>query len=711
MFSKLLDIFQSKQNQRIIYLIVLILAFSVIFAICVFPVEDADTWMHLKYGEHILETKSLPQYDFFSYTVTGTRDVDHEWLAQVILYLVYKYLGFSGLVLFKTLIILITFGILLKTVNTLWGRSLSALLILVGMGMMGAFRFVERPEIFTFLLLSILIYILFNYQTSKKSWVIFFLPLIFLFWINVHGGFIIGWGLLGLFTITHLVFYLLKARITWLEQFSLTAQKLKLLVLASFLSILICFVNPYGYEMILLPFRGIFGLSNFFAELNEWKSPFDPMHQPREYVTLFLVTAASLVLLFLLIFRKFNPLYFLIFLFFGYSNFKGIRNVVLYALGIYVPFVYAFKEFIASFKTTLFQRRVLYPIIQSGLIIFLFLLFFQFVFKGNSFGLNYHYFDLGAALDNFPETAVEFIDQVKIEGNMMNQYDLGSFLIWRWYPQRKVFLDGRSGLYGEDFFFRYKSFGSNRNELAKATEEYNFNFILVQHSEFLSNNPDWKMVYFDNLFEVYVRNNERNKEIIADYGYDYLNPNQSISEIFDRLSDENSDQFKTEILRNIAQNGKSMTGYIYLSEFYNREGNLEKSLETLLSAQQINPKLPQVYLALGNYYARQNDYGKAIQYYKKVLSLDSSMSEAHYNLGNVYVKTGKYQKAAKKYQTALYFNNQYSLSYLALGIVYSDYLNDPEKATFAFRKYLELEPDSVQKNNIEAKIEELLKQM
>ncbi|PIY95599.1 MAG: hypothetical protein COY66_06335 [Candidatus Kerfeldbacteria bacterium CG_4_10_14_0_8_um_filter_42_10] len=711
MVSKLIAIFNNTKYQRILYFAAMILAFSVIFVICVFPIEDVDTWMHLKYGEHIVETKSLPQYDFFSYTVTGTRDADHEWLAQVALYLVYRFFGFDGLVLFKTIIILITFWILLRTVNKLWGRSFSSLLLLVGMAMTGAFRFVERPELFTFLLLSLLIYILFTYQRSQRSWIIFFIPLIFLIWVNVHGGFIIGWGLLGLYSFLQIAFYLLKRKISWFSQFALDAKKLKLLIPAALLSILICFVNPYGAEMISLPFKGIFGLSNFFAEINEWKSPFDPMHLPREYVTLFLSSAAALFVLFLLNFRKFNPLYFLVFLFFAYSNFKGMRNIVLYALGIYVPFVYSLKEFIASFKATAIQRKIFMPLMRIGLILFFFLLFLQFLFRGNPLGLNYHYFYLGAALDNFPETAAEFVDNAKIEGNMMNQYGLGSFLIWKWYPERKVFLDGRSGLYGEDFFFRYKSFGYDKEELAKATEEYDFNFILVQHSDFLYANPDWKLIYYDNLFDVYIRNIERNKDIIANYGYEYLDPNKSLNDIFDRLTDENAGQFKNEILKSIAQNSKNIVGYIYLAEFYNRTGDSAKALETLVAAEQISPKLPQVQLALGNYYALQSNYERATRYYKKALSLDSSAAEAHHNLGNVYAKTGKYQSAAKEYQKALYFDNGYSLAYLGLGIVYSDYLNDPAKAVFAFKKYLELEPESAQKSNIEAKMEELLKLM
>lgn len=707
MLSKIFKNLQSEKSQKILYIITLLVVFGVIFSITLFPLEDVDAWTHLKYGELIVENHKLPQSDIFSYTVAGTPDVDHEWLAQIIIYSVYKYVGFDGLVIFKAIIALIVFVILLRTYNSLYGRSLFSLVLLMGAAMTAAFRFIIRPDIFTFILLAILINVVCTYRQSKNNWKIYLLPLIFLIWVNTHGAFIIGWGLLGLYTGVQIIFYILRTKSKFLEKYALSFKKLRLLIIFSILSVLICLVNPYGYEMILVPFKGIFGLSEFFSQLNEWKSPFDPLHQPKEYVTLFVASGALTLVLFLLNYRSFDLLYFLIFLLFAYSNFKGMRNIALYGIGIFIPLAYNLKIFIKSFNATDFQKKYLKPLLNISLIIFLLLLYLQFVFKGNNLGLNHHDFGTGTQESNFPGKLVDFIDEVGIQGNMMNQYGLGSYLIWKCYPERKVFLDGRSGLYGEKFFFRYKSFAYDAQEFAKATEEYDFNYTISQHSKFLSTDSNWRLLYFDNLFELYVRNNEQNKKVIEKYGYRYVDPNKTLNEIFANYSEETALEYEKEIKKTLARNYQVTIAHVLLSELYKKEGKIEDSLKQLQISQELNPNMSSSYLALGNHYAGVGDNEQAITNFKKAISLDSSIPEAHHNLANIYTGLGQYDDAIKEYQKAIYISNDYALSYLGLGVIYADYLKEPAKAIIALQEYLILDPNSDQKENVESKIKQL----
>lgn len=696
----------SSKSERLLYLIFVIIGFGVIFVLALFPMEDVDTWMHLKYGEYIVNNKTLPQDEFFSYTVQGTRDVDHEWLAQVILYLVYRISGFDGLVFFKAIIIIISFAILLKTAHFLEGRSFLAVIVLIVSALTGAFRFIERPGLFTILLLSILIYILFTYHRAKNPRRIYFLPLIFLFWINLHGGFIIGWGLVMLYLACQLLFYYGRKKILWFSPFTISSPKLRLLAIFAFLSFVIGLANPYGLEMITFPFQSIFTLKDFFAEINEWKSPFDPMHQPREYVTMFVISGALTATLFLLNFRKFQPLYFLTFLFFLGASFTGMRNIILYALGIYLPLFHNLRLFLSSFKPTHLLKRIV-PFLRLSAIIALFLLFLQFVFRGNSLGLNYHYFGTGMRESVFAVKAMDFIEQANIPGEMLNQYSIGSYLIWRSFPERKVFIDGRSGLYGEDFFFRYQSFGDNLEEFKKATEEFNFNYILLIDSNFLKDNPDWKLVYFDNIFRVYVKNEQRNQSIIDQYGYNYIDPNKTLDEILASYTPDTAKEFEKEILRTLAQNYQTTVAQVILAEFYQENGAWEKSFEQLKIAQETEPYLAHTYLALGNYYSQKQEWDQAIKNYKKARSLDFQIAQPNHNLGNVYFNQGQYKKAIKEYQKALYINDDYVPSYLGLGVIYSDYLIDPAKAIVAFQKYLELEPNSELRTELEQRIKNL----
>src|SRR5215813_819424 len=58
---------------------------------------DPDLWWHLKTGEQIVTTKTVPHTDDYSFTKQGTEWVAHEWLSEVFLYGVFKFLGLTGL--------------------------------------------------------------------------------------------------------------------------------------------------------------------------------------------------------------------------------------------------------------------------------------------------------------------------------------------------------------------------------------------------------------------------------------------------------------------------------------------------------------------------------------------------------------------------------------------------------------------------------------
>ena len=61
--------------------------------------DDPDMWWHLKSGEIISTTHTIPTTDIFSYTTNHHASVPHEWLSQVFIYGAYKAGGYSGLML------------------------------------------------------------------------------------------------------------------------------------------------------------------------------------------------------------------------------------------------------------------------------------------------------------------------------------------------------------------------------------------------------------------------------------------------------------------------------------------------------------------------------------------------------------------------------------------------------------------------------------
>src|ERR1044072_9756427 len=85
--------------------------FAFAFFLASRPLTDGDFWWHLKTGEYILRNFSIPRVDFYSFTTPGKPWVAHEWLSEVIFYLVYSRAGFNTLILILPVLTVLAFWI------------------------------------------------------------------------------------------------------------------------------------------------------------------------------------------------------------------------------------------------------------------------------------------------------------------------------------------------------------------------------------------------------------------------------------------------------------------------------------------------------------------------------------------------------------------------------------------------------------------------
>jgi hypothetical protein len=92
--------------------------FALSFFFAARPLSDGDFWWHLKTGEYILNTRSIPKTDFFSFTNYGRAWVAHEWLSEAIFYVIYSRLGFNVLIVVFALLTALAFWIAFKRSNS-----------------------------------------------------------------------------------------------------------------------------------------------------------------------------------------------------------------------------------------------------------------------------------------------------------------------------------------------------------------------------------------------------------------------------------------------------------------------------------------------------------------------------------------------------------------------------------------------------------------
>jgi hypothetical protein len=206
------------------------------------PVADADFYGHLRYGAHIIDGHGLtmsvdpPRTNHFSYTVPDAEWIDHEWLYQVLLRAIHLSTGEIGLALYQLLAALLMGTILYLSQLREHGNGLLVMagLLLPLLGLRNGFGL--RPQIVTYIGTGIVLYLATD-SPGTKGWKWWLIPVLFVPWASMHGGFVAGLAVLWCLVLYHL-----------LRSDRPTRTRFFFLVVAA-VSTLVTLINPYGPEL------------------------------------------------------------------------------------------------------------------------------------------------------------------------------------------------------------------------------------------------------------------------------------------------------------------------------------------------------------------------------------------------------------------------------------------------------------------------------
>src|SRR6267143_714361 len=190
--TRLFEIHLSARSLLIFVFLVLI------FTLAARQIVDPDFWWHLKTGQHLLETRTIPHSDIFSAVFSGKEWITHEWLSEVFIYSVYRTIGYGGLIVSFALLITAGFAVAYRRcARTVGHVYISGAALLLG-AMAAAPTWGVRPQVFSFLFASIFLYLLERYQRGKRKHLIWWTVPLMILWVNVHAGFAVGLALIGL---------------------------------------------------------------------------------------------------------------------------------------------------------------------------------------------------------------------------------------------------------------------------------------------------------------------------------------------------------------------------------------------------------------------------------------------------------------------------------------------------------------------------------
>ena len=171
------------------------------------PLADPDIGWHIRTGELIRATQSLPRTDPFSSTMQGQPWFAWEWLYDLLLGTLHQAGGLNGVVwlcgLLVAAIFVLLFSLLLQRGT---GLLLAIVLMLLALAA-STIHLYARPHIVSWLFSLLWFVPLERWEGWERSergrpprWMLGFFPASMLLWVNLHGGWLFGMALLGIYT-------------------------------------------------------------------------------------------------------------------------------------------------------------------------------------------------------------------------------------------------------------------------------------------------------------------------------------------------------------------------------------------------------------------------------------------------------------------------------------------------------------------------------
>lgn len=474
------------------FLIQSIFIFCFTFFICsIFRHFDPDLWGHLKFGEYIIATKSLPIKDIYSFVLTKSLWVNHEWLSEVVFQLLMS-LNYSGmfLLLFKALAF--TTAILLPWFFT--GKdskhTIFNLLLYVVIILSFSYGTAIRPQIFSYLFFSLTILILESYKLKGfKTYIYLFI--IFITWVNMHGGVIAGLCLVYYYSLYNIFssFYTLK---TTKEKIS-SIKFILLPVLLTFTLLL----TPYTYHYLTYIADAIL-LKRSFVE--EWQPMFSSFGN-FFYTQILMLLSIALFLLNIKNPDKEKLFHIVILVLLAVLCIKHTRHIPFFAIACayYLPgfLEYAIDNF---FKNRKFADNKIAKYTLSIILVVMSCVFMLLTFI-NSYKLNVNLVTT-PYYTGYPVETAKFIKQKGLKGRMITNFNWGEFIIYNLSPDIKVSFDGRyETVYPDEIVKDNLTFINGKKGWEKVLNKFNPEFILVSRydpiTEKLILNNNWPIIFKD----------------------------------------------------------------------------------------------------------------------------------------------------------------------------------------------------------------------
>jgi len=680
--------------------------------------SDPDLGSHLKGGRWIVAHRTVPQKDISTYTVSGNDYIDVHWLFQLVVFGIYSLGGYKMLSLLVTLLALLLFSLLfIRNAKEGIHKGLTVFLLLLAFLVLEP-RIMLRPEMFTLLYLSLLLFILDQYISGKEN-LLFLLPVIMLVWCNMQGLFVLG-------LIVMVVYFACR----WFTDKRVDRQFA--LYLAG--AVLACLANPYFIRGFLFPFElftRLEGDNVFHQHIKELVS-LASLDKLVIKDALFIIYAVFAFVSAALTIRRRRPHEVILLVLFLYLAVIAIRNIPLFVV-VSFPVLSRSMNGISEHLRAKGTQRYLKA---TGKAVFWVCIIFPLLLIPrmitNAYYLaNASYCKTGLGIDPWhqPVRAAGFLNKNGLQGRIVNSLSFGGWLSWS--LQQPVFIDGRLEVIRESLYREVvESWNGN---LPGLLEKYKPELVIFNYLKYypwtaqLVKMPAWKLVYLDGFTAIYALKGSTGSNLQTDlsmlpgtYGAGGAYPGNRREEI---LQEKPTAGFIKWLEGFYVISDNTTDEILNLASFCLQAGALEPAEKLFLLYVERTGGDNKVWYALADIYGALKQKEPARICYRRILSYDPGNRTARealneldsprlknpadgkpgtenaeavslFNRGNEYFNNGLPENALQSYNEAIRLDPAYVKALNNRGILKASSFSRFREAISDFNEVIRLDPEN-----------------
>lgn len=478
-----------------------VVLFSLVFSMAARAPLESDLWWHLRAGEETWETARPLLVDTFSFTRAGTAWINHSWLSQVGLHLLFANGGY--LALSFAVAALATLSMVFAYAQMDAPTLLRAFVIVLA-GVVAAPVWSTRPQLVSLVLFSLLAYLLYLYKWKQVDHLWLVIP-IFILWSNMHGGYVLGLLLMTSLVAGEILNHLLDRHGWEILAWSRIGRVGVWLLVGG----LVVAINPNGANMWIIPFKTV-GVGAVQDMISEWGSPnfHEFAQQPMLYLLFLTFMASSLSN------QRLDGTDLISVIGFAFLAFMAIRNYGPFAL-VAAPVLARHLHFLwieqqprwQLWVQHRFRRNTGRPPVRNAINVAIALTLILTAL------IKVYLVSRPQIVDQynrkiFPVQAAAWLEANQSAGNLFNEYNWGGYLAWR-LRAIPVFVDGRTDLYDDQLLTRYMLTQAGEADWRETLDRYKIGMVLIEHDSgldrALKHTDGWSRRYTDELAVIYIR--------------------------------------------------------------------------------------------------------------------------------------------------------------------------------------------------------------